>query len=109
MADPPRVSSSPRMGTRRRFEPRYLIKGSACPAEKDKLFYFGNYEGQRYSVGSTYTTTAPVTVAGGGPGVSLVDACNAVGAANISPLSAHIAGVHPETCHSAHELYPRQQ
>jgi hypothetical protein len=68
------------------------------PIKKDKLFYFANYEGQRYSVGSTYTTTAPVTVAGGGPGVSLVDACNAVGAANISPLSAHIAGLNPATC-----------
>jgi len=68
------------------------------PIKKDKLFYFANYEGQRYSVGSTYITTAPVTVAGPGPSVSLIDACNALGAANISPLSAHLAGLNPATC-----------
>src|SRR3984893_13957497 len=75
------------------------------PIKKDKLFYFANYEGQRYSVGSTYRTTAPLTVsllAGGGNGcntlttgdcqTSLIDACNDVIASGlpISPLSAHI-------------------
>jgi outer membrane receptor protein involved in Fe transport len=84
------------------------------PIKKDKLFYFANYEGQRYSVGSTYTTTAPVTVAqpgGGGSGcstlttgncsTSLIDACNDLlltPGASISPLSAHIAGLNPTTC-----------
>jgi outer membrane receptor protein involved in Fe transport len=84
------------------------------PIKKDKLFYFANYEGQRYSVGSTYTTDAPVTVAqpgGGGAGcstlttgncsTSLIDACNDVlvtPGASISPLSAHIAGLNPTTC-----------
>src|SRR5580692_3415916 len=56
--------------------------------KKDKLFYFLNYEGQRYSVGDTLYTTPPVTCAGGSTGcgltttdagASLVDACNAVG------------------------------
>jgi len=86
------------------------------PIKKDKLFYFLSYDGQRYSVGSTYQTTTPVTVAGGGPKVSLVDACNAlaksgstylpVGAAGnpISALSAQISGISidPSTgCHVA--------
>src|ERR1700736_5851281 len=55
--------------------------------KKDKLFYFVNYEGQRYSVGDSLITTPPVTVAipsaGCGlltpdPTLSLLDACNAV-------------------------------
>ncbi len=63
--------------------------------KKDKLFWFANYEGQRYSVGSTYQTPAPSTVAlaTANPKYSLVDACNAVGFANVSPLSAQIAGL----------------
>ena len=73
--------------------------------KKDKLFYFLNYEGQRYSVGDTLYTTPPVTCAGGSTGcglattdagASLVDACNAVGFANVSPLSAQIAGLNPD-------------
>jgi hypothetical protein len=82
------------------------------PIKKDKLFYFANYEGQRYSVGSTYTTTAPVTVplpgensgcstlAAGNCQTSIIDACNDVIASGgtISPLSAHIAGLNPTTC-----------
>src|ERR1700733_8341463 len=32
------------------------------PVKKDKLFYFAAYEGQRYSVGSTYQTITPETV-----------------------------------------------
>src|SRR6266481_679876 len=39
--------------------------------KKDKLFYFVNYEGQRYSAGSTFYTTPPVTCAGGAPGCGL--------------------------------------
>lgn len=78
--------------------------------QKDKLFYFVAYEGQRYSVGSTYETTTPVTCAGGSAGCgltsastskSLLDACNAVNNAHIanstappvSPLSAQIGGL----------------
>ena len=83
------------------------------PIKRDKLFYFLNYEGQRYSVGSTYITNAPVTVplaTGGGNGCSvltagncqqsLIDACNDVLAAGgtINPLSAHIAGLNPANC-----------
>jgi hypothetical protein len=80
--------------------------------KKDKLFYFVNYEGQRYQVQDTLTATPPVTVAmpsGGGVAagvcnnlaagncqLSLVDACNDVGFANVTPLSAHLAGLNPD-------------
>jgi hypothetical protein len=91
------------------------------PLKKDKLFYFINYEGQHYTVGSTLTFTSPVTVAmptavgsangcslnvtAGNCTQSLVDACNdmafispnnyaAVGAAGkVTFLSAQLAGI----------------
>jgi hypothetical protein len=84
------------------------------PIKKDKLFYFVNYEGQRYSVGSTLFATPPVTCAGGTPGCgltatdpknSLLDACNAVAAKagggfnpvgtpkGVTALSAQLAGI----------------
>ena len=77
--------------------------------KKDKLFYFVSYEGQRYSVGSTYQTTTPITCASGSAGcgltsatpntsLSLVDACNAVGRVNVSLLSAAIAGLPAGSC-----------
>src|SRR6202171_3107235 len=79
--------------------------------KKDKMFYFVNYEGQRYSVGDTLFTNPPVTVACSAtlPGcaltapntsASLVDACNDLKtkATPISPLSAHIAGLDTTTC-----------
>ena len=70
------------------------------PIIKDKIFWFANYEGQRYSVGSTYQTQAPATVAlpTPNPKLSLVDACNALGRANVSPLSAAIAGLPAGSC-----------
>src|SRR6202790_845410 len=82
--------------------------------KKDKLFYFVNYEGQRYSVGDTLYTTPPVTCAGGSTGcglattdagASLVDACYALGSngrggylpvgasGGVTVLSAHLAGI----------------
>ena len=83
------------------------------PIKKDKLFWFANYEGQRYSVGSVYQTQAPTTVSlaslfptakncktllSGNCKQSLVDACNDVGRANVSPLSATIAGLPAGSC-----------
>jgi len=77
------------------------------PIKKDHLFYFLDYEGQRYSVGSTLATNTPITCAGGSlgcglaaadPSKSLVDACNALGRANVSPLSAQIAGLPSASC-----------
>lgn len=82
--------------------------------KKDKLFYFVNYEGQRYNVADSLIATPPVTVSlatptntAGDPVHSVVDACNAINAFNlanptqatpISPLSAHIAGLNAATC-----------
>jgi outer membrane receptor protein involved in Fe transport len=80
--------------------------------KKDKLFYFVNYEGQRYNVADSLFATPPATVAlpsaggasaglcntlaAGNCQLSLVDACNDVGFANVTPLSAHIAGLNPD-------------
>ncbi len=73
--------------------------------KKDKLFYFVNYEGQRYNVGDTLFTTPPVTCGGGtagcglaapDAGASLVDACQSIGFANVTLLSAHIAGLNSD-------------
>ena len=75
--------------------------------KKDKLFYFVNYEGQRYSVQSTYQTPAPSTVALAKPNAkySLVDACNVLNPSHlafgnpsnlVSPLSAQIAGLNSD-------------
>jgi hypothetical protein len=79
--------------------------------KKDKLFYFVNYEGQRYTVGDTLFTNPPVTVActsalpgcaqtAPNIGASLVDACKDLNLSGtpISPLSAHIAGLDTTTC-----------
>jgi hypothetical protein len=81
--------------------------------KKDKLFYFVNYEGQRYTAGQVLAASAPVTCAGGTAGCllaapdttnSIIDACNAAIASHIatpadpttpgvSPLSALISGI----------------
>jgi outer membrane receptor protein involved in Fe transport len=92
--------------------------------KKDKLFYFVNYEGQRYNVADSLIETPPVTVGlpgGGGLGCkslafintmgdcqhSLVDACSDINSFNlanpgsatpITALSAHIAGLNTTTC-----------
>ena len=77
--------------------------------KKDKLFYFVNYEGQRYNVADSLVTNPPVTCAGGttgcglaanDPTTSLVDACTDLNTKGspISPLSAHIAGLNTTTC-----------
>jgi outer membrane receptor protein involved in Fe transport len=80
--------------------------------KKDKLFYFVNYEGQRYNVQDTLTATPPATVSltattdpscagllAGLPGncaLSLVDACRDVGFNAVTPLSAQIAGLNSD-------------
>ena len=68
------------------------------PIKKDKLFWYTAFEAQRYSFGLTTAIFQPVDVAGGGPGVSIVDACKALGPAKITPLSAQLAGLNPNTC-----------
>jgi hypothetical protein len=80
--------------------------------KKDKLFYFVDYEGQRYNVGGTILQPTPFTVAQpsavdpsctgqlkglpGNCGLSLVDACKDVGFASVTPLSAHTAGLNSD-------------
>jgi len=62
---------------------------------KDKLFYFGAYEGQRYTVGNSGTLITPATVSlGGDPDNSVVDAIVALQNADIpiSDVSLKIAG-----------------
>jgi len=73
------------------------------PVLKDKLFWFASFEGLRSTVGQTATTTIPSDVAMSAAvdptkNLSLVDACNAVGSANINPLSARLVGLNPATC-----------
>jgi hypothetical protein len=75
--------------------------------KKDKLFYFVNFEDQRYAVGSTGQITDPITGALGAtdPVNGLVGACNAVLAAHtasplvnpaLAPLSLQLAGLNPD-------------
>ena len=63
--------------------------------KKDKLFYFVNFEGQRYSIGNPAFIATPLTVTNPGTpnaAKSLVDACTAAGAA-ATPLSLSLAGL----------------
>src|SRR5713226_3141134 len=74
------------------------------PIVKDKVFFFGGYEGQRYTVGNSFAgvpTPATVPLGGGGdPTNSAPDAINALHAAfvggtsplDVSPVSLKIAG-----------------
>jgi Carboxypeptidase regulatory-like domain len=52
------------------------------PIIKDKLFFFGGYEGLRSSIAPAAGISAPETAAGGGPGNSMVDAIQALQATN---------------------------
>jgi hypothetical protein len=64
------------------------------PIKKDKLFYFGAYEGQRELIGAPQTYLLPTTAPLGGDVTnSLTDACNSVAAAKRSPLSLAMAGM----------------
>ena len=71
------------------------------PIIKDRFFFFGGYEGQRYTVGNTGSISTPATVTlGGDPNNSVVDAIAAVHAAflagtltsDVSPASLKIGG-----------------
>ena len=63
--------------------------------QKDKFFYFLNFEQQRYSVGNAVQHRVPVTAAGVGSATqNLIAACNAAKASGpITPLSAQLAGM----------------
>jgi hypothetical protein len=81
------------------------------PIKKDRIFWFANYEGQRYSVGVIAPLSTPATIllpGGNTPanlGTSLVNACLALGPAKISALSAQIAGLNPSTCAVRQQSY----
>src|SRR5579884_1809184 len=65
------------------------------PIIKDKLFFFGAYEGQRYSVGNAFQVPSPATVSLGGDAAnSAIDAIAALQAAHIAinPVSLNISG-----------------
>jgi hypothetical protein len=67
------------------------------PIKKDKLFFFGNFESQRYSIGSPFLHDVPDTSPTASPTDtnSLVGACQTDlnGGKTIAPLSAHLAGI----------------
>ncbi len=67
------------------------------PVKRDKLFYFLNFEEQRYSVGNPVQHKVPITAAGIGSATqNLIAACNAVRASGIvTALSAQLAGLSP--------------
>ena len=69
------------------------------PIKKDKLFFFGGYEGQRSTIGSALTAHVPGTgssgVGGADPSSNMVDAINAVNAAALPVSSVSLALVCP--------------
>ena len=74
------------------------------PLIKDKFFFFGGYEGQRYTVGSSFTYQTPtITSLGADAANSIPDAVAGLQAAGITPsaLSLNLAGCTlgpPVTC-----------
>ncbi len=65
------------------------------PIKKDKLFYFGAYEGNRYTLGAPKTITEPTDAAGLGTSNSIPDAIaamNSLAGQTISPMSVLMAG-----------------
>ena len=65
------------------------------PIRKDRLFFFANFEQQRYSVGNPVPHEVPITAAGAGPAAqNLTGACNAARTAGtLTALSAQLAGL----------------
>jgi hypothetical protein len=59
------------------------------PIVKNKLFYFGGFERQSYSVGNAFATSTPTSAPGAGADQSIPDAENALKLAGVplSPLS----------------------
>lgn len=73
------------------------------PIIKNKLFWFTDYEGVRFTVGSAATPSIPSDVLlsdtqDPSNNLSMVNACNAVGRENVNPLSAQLAGLPEGSC-----------
>jgi hypothetical protein len=68
------------------------------PLKKDKIFWYVGFEAQKLSVGVTPLIGSPVDAAIGDPSLSMVDACNSVGRANVTALSAKLAGLPAGSC-----------
>jgi hypothetical protein len=68
------------------------------PVLKDKLFWYVGYEAQLLNLQGTAAVLAPVDASIGSVSNSMVDACNAVGRANVTPLSAILAGLPAGSC-----------
>jgi hypothetical protein len=74
------------------------------PILKDKLFWYVGYEAQLLNLGITSGVFQPADVSLLGTSDpnptldSMVDACNAVGRANVTPLSATLAGLPSGSC-----------
>jgi hypothetical protein len=60
------------------------------PIVKDKAFFFGGYEGQRYTAGNSGNLFTPATVSLGNPDLSVVDAIAAVQNAGLPVSSASL-------------------
>ena len=65
---------------------------------KDKLFWYLGYEAQLLDLQGTAAIFAPVDASIGSAANSMVDACNAVGRANVTALSATLAGLPAGSC-----------
>jgi len=60
---------------------------------KDKLFYFGAFEAQRYTVGNALPGHVPTSASVGDPTVSIPDAIAAIGGpSKVNPLSNYLLG-----------------
>lgn len=68
------------------------------PIIKDRLFWFGDYEGQRYTLDSGWIGAAPITADGVGDATTnLVLGCQAaLGGTGVTALSAHLAGLNTD-------------
>jgi Carboxypeptidase regulatory-like domain/TonB dependent receptor len=60
---------------------------------RDKLFYFGAFEAQRYTVGNALAASVPTSASVGDPTISIPDAIAAIGGpGNVNPLSNYLLG-----------------
>jgi hypothetical protein len=68
------------------------------PILKDKLFWYVGFEAQSLNLGITSAVQMPVDAPIGSTANSMVDACNAIGRANVTGLSATLAGLPSGSC-----------